>query len=460
MMELPSFDDIFAVLSAASGGDTTVRVAVSDNPPLDDVAIRLALAVNLLLDNLQARTAELTVAHQITQMELEHLVAERTNQLRQSEEKFSKAFRSSPAAISIATLPDGRWIEVNDAFISMIGYRREEVIGHTSNELGLVDPVARAKILEAIREYGTVRNVEIQLHSQSKGILDVLISTEQIELDGQMCAVAIQYDITELKRAERQVWQLNHDLEQRQIELETTNQALNQANQTKDRFLATMSHELRTPLNAILGFTGTLLMQLPGPLNAEQKKQLTTVQGNGRHLLSLINDLLDLAKIESGKVELNLTPVICQEVVNEVATSLRPLAEKKGLSFTIDAPEELLVVSSDRRALSQILLNLVTNAVKFTEQGEVRIMLRHNQGNGQRRTEISVTDTGIGLHQEDQAKLFQPFAQVDIIHTRHEEGTGLGLYLSQKLAELLGGQITVQSTYGIGSTFTLIILDK
>ena len=456
-MHLPTFDEIFVVLSAASVGDTAARVAVPENPQRDDLATRFALAVNLLLDDLNFRAAELEAAHKGTHIELERLVAEQTEQLRQSEEKFAKAFRASPAAISIATLPDGRWIEINDALATMTGYRTEELIGHTSSELGLVDAVARAKILAAIRDHGAIRNVEIQLHTKTNEIVEVLVSIEQIELHGRACALTIQYDITELKHALREVRRLNDDLEQRQVALEATNHALEQANRAKDRFLASMSHELRTPLNAIIGFTGTLLMGLPGPLTAEQEKQLQIVQTSGQHLLSLINDLLDLAKIESGPVQLNREPVVCQEVIQEIAAGLRPLAETKALALDIILPDHTISVQTNRRALSQILINLVSNAIKFTEQGTVRLKLSQYHENGQRRIEISVTDTGIGLHPEDQAKLFQVFTQVDDTHTRRQEGSGLGLHLSQKLAELLAGQITVQSTYGTGSTFTLVI---
>jgi signal transduction histidine kinase len=257
---------------------------------------------------------------------------------------------------------------------------------------------------------------------------------------------------------------LNDELEQRVTErtrqLAKTNHELEQANQTKDRFLASMSHELRTPLNGIIGFTGTLLMKLPGPLTVDQEKQLRTVQGSAKHLLSLINDILDLAKIESGTVELSLEPVVCQEVIAEVAAGLRPLAETKALTLEITLPDHPIVVQADRRALSQILINLVNNAIKFTEQGSVRLTLSQRHESGQLRTEIGVADTGRGIHPEDQAKLFQAFSQVVTSGTRRQEGTGLGLYLSQKLAQLLGGQITVASEYGSGSTFILSFPDE
>jgi PAS domain S-box-containing protein len=225
------------------------------------------------------------------------------------------------------------------------------------------------------------------------------------------------------------------------------------ANRAKSAFLSSMSHELRTPLNAILGFTGTLLMKLPGPLNADQERQLSTVQRSGKHLLALINDLLDLAKVESGNVELRLGPVICQDVIAEVADGLRPLAEQKELAFTIDAPVAPIVVSSDRRALGLFLINLVYNAIKFTDSGEVRVELARAAPG----VVIRVSDTGLGISAEDQAKLFTEFGRVNSAAVRAREGTGLGLRLSLQLAELLGGTIDLASELRVGSTFTLAL---
>jgi PAS domain S-box-containing protein len=236
--------------------------------------------------------------------------------------------------------------------------------------------------------------------------------------------------------------------------LQRKNEQLEKALRAKDHFLASMSHELRTPLNAVIGFTGTLLMELPGPLTEEQSKQLRTIQSSAKHLLSLINDLLDLAKIESGDVSLTLEPVVFQAVVEEVCRTLHPLAEKKSLVLRMTLPQEKLVLRSDRRSLSQILLNLTSNAIKFTERGEVSLVLRQDRDNGKYWTHFSVHDAGIGIRPEDQPKLFGAFSQVEG-SLRRNEGTGLGLHLSQKLAQLLGGQITFKSEYGKGSTFTL-----
>jgi signal transduction histidine kinase len=249
--------------------------------------------------------------------------------------------------------------------------------------------------------------------------------------------------------------QMEAEIYLRAQEIQQINRQLEQASQAKDRFLASMSHELRTPLNAIIGFTGMLLMKLPGPLNSAQAHQLTTIQMSAQHLLALINDLLDLAKIESGKVEISLVPVVCQDVIAEVAASLGSLAEQKGLRFVVVAPAEPIVVPSDQRALSQILINLVNNAIKFTDTGEVRVTVVREVVNERLRMAIHVTDTGIGIGAEEQATLFQAFSQAGAAEVRRREGTGLGLYLSQQLAQLLGGRITFQSTANIGSTFTL-----
>src|SRR6195256_2189010 len=266
----------------------------------------------------------------------------------------------------------------------------------------------------------------------------------------------LHQSIDEQKRAEEKVLQLNAGLEQR---VAGRTAELANAMQAKDRFLATMSHELRTPLNAIIGFTGTLLLKLPGPLNADQEKQLRTVQTGAKHLLSLINDLLDLAKIEAGKVELNLETTPCKEVIDEVAASLRPQAEGKGLEFTVTVPQAL-TVRTDRRALSQIIINLANNAIKFTERGSVRIRAERREENGSRALEISVEDTGIGIRPEDQKKLFGAFTQVDDSANRRYEGTGLGLHLRQRLAQALEGRIGLKSEYGKGSTFTLVLQEK
>jgi len=240
-------------------------------------------------------------------------------------------------------------------------------------------------------------------------------------------------------------------------ELRRSNSELQNAISLKDRFLAHMSHDLRTPLNAIIGFTGTLLMRLPGPLTAEQEKQLKTVRSGAQHLHALINDLLDIATITSGKAELKPDLVTCQEVVAELVGSMRPLATAKGLELTINLPQAVITTRTDPRALKQILLNLIANAIKFTEQGTVSVGVDTRLEHGAQWIEFSVIDTGIGVRAEDQAKLFAAFTRVATAADGRTEGTGLGLHLSQQLANLLGGRIEFDSQYQRGSTFKLLI---
>lgn len=295
------------------------------------------------------------------------------------------------------------------------------------------------------------------INASRQQMLDLLISTYE---------QAVQVNV-ELQARERQVIELNMRLSQHAAELEAHNQEiarknieLAEASRMKSAFIANMSHELRTPLNAIIGFTGTLLMKLPGPLNDDQDRQLNTIRTSARHLLSLINDILDVAKIEAGKVTLALAPVHCQALITETADSLRPLAAQKGLALTVDLPPDPVIVTSDRRALTQIVINLVNNAIKFTEQGSIRVALTQRSIADDVVTELSVTDSGTGIRAEDQAKLFQAFSQLDSTSTRHAEGAGLGLYLCQNLANLLGGSLSLSSEFGVGSTFTLTLRDK
>jgi len=295
------------------------------------------------------------------------------------------------------------------------------------------------------------------INAERQQILDLLISTYE---------QAVQVN-SELQARERQVIELNMRLAHHAGELETINREiamknleLAEASRMKSAFIANMSHELRTPLNAIIGFTGALLMKLPGPLTSEQERQLNTIRSSARHLLSLINDILDVAKIEAGKVTLSLEPVVAQDLMNEVADTLRPLAAQKGLALEVDLAQEPINLNTDRRALTQILINLANNAIKFTEKGQVKLSLRQRIEDGAAITEFSVADSGQGIREEDQAKLFQAFSQLDSTSTRHAEGAGLGLYLSQNLANLLGGSLFFSSDFGKGSVFTLALKTK
>jgi signal transduction histidine kinase len=235
--------------------------------------------------------------------------------------------------------------------------------------------------------------------------------------------------------------------------LETEKEHAQSADHLKSAFLATMSHELRTPLNSIIGFTGILLKEAPGSLNDEQKKQLGMVQNSARHLLSLINDVLDISKIEAGQLKINLKQFNLPEVINKVVETNKPFADKKKLNIAVSIKKDVNDIKSDSMRVQQILLNLVNNAIKFTEAGTISIKCS-SVGNW---IKIQITDTGLGIESEKIEQLFKPFIQIDTGLTRKKEGTGLGLSICKKLAEMLNGKIEVESKYGSGSTFTLTL---
>lgn len=229
--------------------------------------------------------------------------------------------------------------------------------------------------------------------------------------------------------------------------------AAQEADRLKSAFLASMSHELRTPLNSIIGFTGILLQGLVGPLNDEQKKQLGMVMNSARHLLALINDVLDISKIEAGELVLASEPFDVHQTIQQAVQTVTPIADKKGLQLIVEVSPEVGYIIGDRRRMEQILINLINNAIKFTDKGNVRI--RSEIVNN--RLVSQVVDTGIGIQPGDVGKLFKPFRQLDTGLARRREGTGLGLAICDRLVNMMGGEIWVESQWGEGSTFTFTL---
>lgn len=238
-------------------------------------------------------------------------------------------------------------------------------------------------------------------------------------------------------------------MESKQHELEKANRQLKELDQLKSIFIATMSHELRTPLNSIIGFTSVLLEDLAGEITDEQSELLNIVNTCGHQLLALVNDIIDISKIEADKMDLSIELFDLPTLIRTVANTFTVAVKAKGLELHLGIPE-ILSVESDEHRIRQILVNLVNNAVKFTDSGSVAIDLLSDDG----WAEISVRDTGIGIGAEDLDKLFKPFSQI-VTDDRAREGSGLGLYLSRKICTLLGGDIRFKSEQGEGSVFTV-----
>ncbi|MEP6691362.1 MAG: ATP-binding protein [Gemmatimonadaceae bacterium] len=243
------------------------------------------------------------------------------------------------------------------------------------------------------------------------------------------------------------------DLEQQNLRLQWQSSELEKAYRLKSEFLANMSHELRTPINALIGYASLMLDRIYGELNVKQAEALTRIQASSQHLLVLINDVLDLAKIEAGKMPVHLEPIVLRPVILEVAAQMEPLIRKKGLAFTFDVAADIPPMITDRTKMKQIVINLLSNAVKFTHRGSVS-MYAERRGNEAR---ISVRDSGIGIQPEHLEVIFEEFRQVDQSRTREYGGTGLGLSITRKLISLLGGRIEVESAYGKGSSFTVVL---
>jgi len=237
-------------------------------------------------------------------------------------------------------------------------------------------------------------------------------------------------------------------------EIEDKSRQLETANRHKSEFLANMSHELRTPLNAIIGFSEVLLERLFGELNAKQDDYLKDIHSSGRHLLQLINDILDLSKIEAGRMELEPSTFDLPIAIANAMTLIRERAQKHGIALSQDVGAGLGEVVADERKVKQILLNLLSNAVKFTPDGGRIEVKAHGDGNN---VTVAVHDTGIGIAAEDRDAVFEEFRQVGRNYTNKQEGTGLGLALTRKFVELHGGRIWLESEPGKGSTFTFIL---
>jgi len=312
---------------------------------------------------------------------------------------------------------------------------------------------------------GIVRSSEEEAILENGRNFNFIVSCSPIkDSQGEIISVVeVFHDITERKKDQEKLKEYQEHLEElvkeRTIKLEERTKELKDANlklqeldRLKSMFIASMSHELRTPLNSIIGFTGIILQGISGKITKDQRKELTMVKNSANHLLALINDVIDVSKIEAGKVELFIEEFNLTDLMQGVKESFKVAADEKNLKLSLEMPERLIIKSDERRT-KQVIMNLMSNAVKFTDRGEIKIKVKKKD----ERVKVSVADTGIGIKKEDMEKLFKQFSRIYVEGKPVTEGTGLGLYLSKKIVNLLGGQLKAESEFGKGSVFTLTL---
>ncbi|MEW6254721.1 MAG: PAS domain-containing sensor histidine kinase [Pseudomonadota bacterium] len=362
------------------------------------------------------------------------------------ENRFRDVFDLMPDAIVVLNAT-GRIVLANKQAEDLFGYSHGVLVG---------EPV-ECLLPERLRAAHFGHRANYIRHPRVRA-MGIGLELHGLRADGVEIPVDVSLSPLETPEGTLVLSAIRNATERRQFEtqLRDKNAQLAAAMQAKDRFLATMSHELRTPLNAVIGFTGTLLMRLAGPLTEEQERQLRTIRTSGRHLLSLINDLLDLARMDADKLDLSMERIDCQDIIEAVMTALRPQSDSKGLSVILEMPPAQLMVWTDRRALTQIVTNIAANAVKFCDHGTVRVSLRSLPEAGSGGVAIAVADTGIGIRAEHMPTLFDAFSRLSA-DGAEREGTGLGLHISKRLADRLGARIEVSSTLGAGSVFTLVL---
>jgi len=407
--------------------------------------------------------------------ELQHYLERQTRlyeSLEQSREYLNKVLNTSADMIVVADR-EGYITDCNTAAEKMLGYGRDELIGTKASDYWY-SPEERMETAERLEREESISNYETRLKRKDGRLIDISLSISLLRDDSNRVigTVGVSKDITEKKRYEEELKALNERLEEKVLErtreLEAANRELEKSNKLKSQFIANMSHELRTPLNSIIGFSETLLEMPVGGLNEKQERYIRNIHTSGKHLLQLINNILDLAKIEAGRLSLYHEEFLLRPVIEEAVSIVEMLARKKNITIHHDIDKDIGTITADRVKFKQILYNLLSNAIKFTpERGDVYLTADLvtpseglgfcSMGEGQRLLRVSVKDTGIGIRPEDMDRIFNEFEQADSSYTRRYEGTGIGLSLTKRLVEMHGGLIRVESRVGEGSIFSFVM---
>ena len=356
-----------------------------------------------------------------------------------SEEKFSKVFYLNPSICGLSDLITGKYVEVNDVFYSLLGFDKEEVIGRTAHELGILTTEAIEEVLSNADENGSVHNIRADLKTKTGEILHVLLSAENIQVQDQVLRYTVVNDITERIRHE--------------TELKLAKEKAEESDKFKSAFLANMSHEIRTPMNGILGFAELLKESGLDPF--QQSKYLSIIDKSGHRLLAIINDIIDLSKLQAGQAEVNRSLIDINEMLDFIVEFFKPEAYEKGLELTClqALPANDAHVWTDKEKLYAVLINLTKNAIKFTHEGCISLQcLREGV-----MLHFIVRDTGVGIPEGQRQMIFERFRRSTTLHAGKYEGNGLGLSICKGYIEILGGTIRVESEEGCGSAFHVSI---
>lgn len=387
-----------------------------------------------------------------------------TERIRRSEERFRLMVNGLQDYAIIMLDPAGRVSSWNDGAARLDGFSAEEVLGRSCALFDADAENAPRILARALSEASLRGRFEAEMKRRRKDGSTYWASVTfhpVYDGAGELSGFAsVTHDVTERRQAEKALRSAYDGLEakvaERTQELKEAMEAAEAANSAKSSFLANMSHELRTPLNAIIGYTEMLIEDFEDQGDAGTVDDLHRIEKSGRHLLTLINEVLDLAKVEAGRVSLDLEAVDVAALVDEAMSTVRPIAERFGNNLLLDLQVPGLHIESDRKRLFQCLLNLLSNASKFTENGDVELIVGRTEIKDRDAVSFVVRDSGIGMSEEQLDKVFEPFEQADGTLTREREGTGLGLTITRRLVQMMGGDITVTSKPGIGSTFTLV----
>lgn len=445
------------------------------------MALLVVLGIRLLIDRRRLRQASLVLAAEVREHQREASAA------RESEALYRSFIAASPDGVGVVD-PGGAVVFASRKINEMLGVDPDRnLTGTSALEWFAMEERRRIEAdIATVMKDQVVLDAPYTLVRPDGSQLSVEISGAALRgTDGKVAGIiAIIHDVTLRRQAQAEINRLNENLERRveertadlqgksdelrdsqvalvnlvedlndrSLQLEDANEKLKDLDRLKSLFIASMSHELRTPLNSIIGFSSILLNEWLGPLTAEQKENLGSVLRSGKHLLSLVNDVIDVTKIEAGRAEVVPEDFDLNDLIREVVTLLEKNIRDKGLGIQVRS--EPVPMHTDRKRLLQCVLNLASNAVKFTEKGSIRIGAGPAEDG--RHIEITVSDTGIGMREEDLGKLFTPFVRLDSPLRTKVLGTGLGLYLTRKLTmEILKGEVAVSSTLGQGSRFVL-----